>query len=107
MLEFHGFDVSTAASGPEALEKLRVQAMDLILLDIVMPVMDGYEVYHLVKENPNTRSIPVLIVTAQGERTDRLLGLDSPSYNYITKPFESELLLGKIQEMLQQQAARV
>jgi len=62
--------------------------------------MDGYQVYHLLRENPQTRDVPVLVVTAQGERTDRLLGIEGPSYNYVIKPFEVEELLGKIQEML-------
>ena len=101
VLELRDFTVHTAASGPEALERLKQQRVDLILLDLVMPVMDGYQVYHLLKETPKTRDIPVLIVTAKGERTDRLLGMDSPTYNYLTKPFELAELLGKIQALLQ------
>jgi len=100
-LELRDFAVHTAASGPEALEQLKQRRVDLILLDLVMPVMDGYQVYHLLKENPKTRDIPVMIVTAKGERTDRLLGMDSPTYNYLTKPFELAELLGKIQALLQ------
>ncbi len=101
ILELQNYDVLTAASGPDALDQLRVAKVDLILLDISMPVMDGYEVYHLLKEHPRTKNVPVLIVTAQGERSDRLMGMDTPSYNYVTKPFEVEALLGKIREVLQ------
>jgi len=100
-LELHGFEVNTAASGLDALEQLKTQTIHLILLDLMMPVMDGYEVYHLLKENPSTRDIPVLIVTAKGERTDRALGMEGPTYHYVTKPFELEQLLSKIQQLLQ------
>jgi diguanylate cyclase (GGDEF)-like protein len=101
-LELRDFEVCTAASGPEALEQLRTQSVDLIVLDLLMPVMDGYEVYHLLKEDPRTRDIPVLILTGKGERADRRLGIESPSYHYLTKPFQLEELLAKIQALLQQ-----
>ena len=104
-LELRDFDVQTAASGPEALEWLKTNRVDLILLDVVMPVMDGYQVYHLLRENPSTKEVPVLIVTAKGERTDRLLGMESPTYNYVTKPFQLEELLTKVQQLLQRAAA--
>jgi len=99
-LEQRDIEVLTAASGPEALEQLKAQSVNLILLDLIMPVMDGYEVYHLLKENPRTKEIPVLILTGKGERTDRQLGMDSPTYHYITKPFELDELLAKVQELL-------
>ena len=107
MLERRDFEVLTAASGPEALDRLKNQAVDLILLDLLMPVMDGYEVYHLLKENPRTKEIPVLIVTAKGERTDRRLGMETPSYHYVTKPFQVEELLAKIRETLVHQRSQI
>ncbi len=105
-LEQRAYEVLVAASGPEALEALRRQPVDLILLDVMMPVMDGYEVYHLLREDPHTRDIPVIIVTSKGERKDRQLGMESLSYNYVTKPFQFEDLLAKMQEVLQQHAGR-
>ncbi len=99
-LEHHGFRVAVASSGPEALERLKTDKVDLILLDLLMPTMDGYEVYHLLKEDAQTRDTSVLIVTGKGERGDRKLGLDSASYNYITKPFAMDDLLTKMREML-------
>ncbi len=106
MLELQDYEVRTAASGPEALELLKSQKVELILLDLSMPVMDGYEVYHLLKENPVTREIPVIIVTARGERKDRALGLSGADYNYVAKPFQSEELVAKVREVLQQQGAK-
>lgn len=105
-LELRGYEVLTAASGPDALEKLTTEHPDLILLDVMMPVMDGYQVYHLLKENHQTKDIPVLIVTAKGERTDRLLGMESFTYNYLSKPFQLDDLLAKIGGLLQQTAQR-
>jgi len=100
-LELRDFQVLTAASGPDALEQLQAQAVELILLDVMMPVMDGYEVYHLLRENPKTRDIPVIIITAKGERVDRALGMESATYNYLMKPFQLDELLAKVQELLQ------
>ena len=99
-LELREYDVLAAASGPDALEQLKSHKVDLVLLDLIMPVMDGYEVYHLLKESPETKDVPVIIVTAKGERKDRQLGLDGASYNYITKPFQLEDLLAKVREVL-------
>ncbi|MBI4342130.1 MAG: response regulator [Candidatus Omnitrophica bacterium] len=104
VLELREYEVLTAASGPDALEQLRRHRVDLVLLDIMMPVMDGYEVYHLLKENPRTRAVPVIIVTAKGERKDRQLGMDSPTYNHLVKPFQIEELLAKVRDVLQHQS---
>jgi diguanylate cyclase (GGDEF)-like protein len=101
-LELREYDTLTAASGPDALEQLKSHTVDLILLDLTMPVMDGYEVYHLLKEDPRTKDIPVIIVTARGERKDRRLGMETASYNYFAKPFELEDLIAKVREVLQE-----
>jgi len=102
VLELREYEVLTAASGPDALEQLQHHRVDLILLDLMMPVMDGYEVYHLLKEHPRMRNVPVIIVTAKGERKDRQLGMESPTYNHIVKPFQVEDLLVKIRDVLLQ-----
>ena len=105
-LELRDYEVCAAASGPDALEQLKKRKVDLILLDVMMPVMDGYEVYHLLKEDPTTKDIPVIIVTAKGERKDRQLGMNSATYNYLAKPFQLEDLLAKVQEVLQHRVSR-
>ena len=103
MLEMQEYEVFTAASGPEALEQLQTRKVALVLLDVAMPVMNGYETYHLLKENPNTKDVPVIIVTGQGERKDRQLGMGGAAYNYVEKPFQVEELLSKVRGVLQQQ----
>ena len=101
-LELQDYEVTTAASGPDALQQLQRLRVDLILLDLMMPVMDGYEVSHLLREYPMTKDVPIIIVTAKGERTDRQLGLEGPTYNYLLKPFQIEELLAKVREVLHQ-----
>jgi len=93
------YDVLTAASGPEALALLKQQRVDLIVLDLLMPGMDGGEVYHLLKEDPRTKGIPVVIVTGKGERGSRPPGLEQAPH-YLEKPFELEELVAKIREIL-------
>ncbi len=105
ILELREYEVLTAENGPDALQQLKRQKVHLILLDLMMPVMDGYEVYHLLKENPETRDVPVIIVTARGERKDRQLGIDSAPYNYLAKPFQTEDLMLKVREVLRRHAA--
>ena len=100
-----GYDVLTAASGPEALEQLRRHRVNVILLDLTLPLMNGYEVYHLLKEDPQTKDVPVIIVTADAERKDRQLGMERAPYNYVTKPFQLEDLLAKVRDVLVAQRA--
>ncbi|MBI3321527.1 MAG: response regulator [Candidatus Omnitrophica bacterium] len=106
LLEHQEYEVLTAATGPEALELLRTHhSVDLILLDIMMPVMDGYEVYRRLKENAQTRDIPVLVVSAKGERQEPAPGSHHAAYNYVGKPFQTEELIAKVRETLVQQRA--
>ncbi len=96
-----GYEVVGAESGPEALERLQEEQVDLILLDLMMPEMDGWEVYQRLKANEHTRDIPVIIVTAKAQRIDRVLGLYIVGVDdYITKPFSPKQLLASVQEVL-------
>jgi len=98
-----GYEVLGAESGPEALERLREEKVDLILLDLMMPEMDGWEVYQRLKAENHTRDIPVIIVTAKAQRIDRVLGLYIVGVDdYITKPFSPKQLLTSVQNILSQ-----
>jgi len=103
ILESDGYQVVTAGSGQEALDKLDKEMPDLILLDIIMPRMDGWEVFSRIKSNPRTANIPVIMLTAKDQRIDKLIGLHVVRVNdYITKPFGRAELLERIKRVLQE-----
>jgi DNA-binding response OmpR family regulator len=83
-LEHDGFQVSEAFNGKEAIQKIRDVTPDLILLDVMMPDLDGFEVLETVREVSN---VPVIMLTAKGEEDDRVRGLELGADDYITKPF--------------------
>jgi DNA-binding response OmpR family regulator len=99
-LESQGYEVLTAFDGLDALEKTRTEKPDLILLDIMMPVLDGYEVCKRLKEDATMSNIPILILSAAAhvESVDR--GLKAGAKDYIVKPFEPEKLLEKIEQVI-------
>lgn len=96
-----GYEVLGAENGATGLEILEEKAVDLILLDLMMPGMDGWEVYQRLKANERTRDIPVIIVTAKAQRIDRVLGLYIVGVDdYITKPFSPKELLKSVENIL-------
>ena len=100
-----GYEVLGAESGAEGLELLEKEDVDLVLLDLMMPEMDGWEVYQRLKANERTRDIPVIIVTAKAQRIDRVLGLYIVGADdYITKPFSPRDLLNSIEQVLAKHA---
>lgn len=94
------FDVVTAATGPEALEKVLEHPIDLVILDVMMPGMDGYEVYHRLKESDRTRNIPIIMLTAlnMADQVEKALNI-APSW-YIAKPFDAKYLLKRVRQAL-------
>lgn len=86
-LERAGFDVITANDGKEALEKIRHNNPDLVILDVMMPYMDGFEVLQNLRRNPATRNIPVIMLTAKAQDADVFRGWQSGVDCYLTKPF--------------------
>jgi len=103
ILESDGYQVVTASSGQEALNIIEKEKPDLVLLDIIMPRMDGWEVFSRIKSNPRTHSIPVIMLTAKDQRIDKLIGLHVVRVDdYITKPFGRAELLERIKRVLQE-----
>ncbi len=101
VLESDGFDVVTAYSGKEALEKIGKEMPDLVLLDIMMPQMDGWEVYSRIRANPKTKDIPVAMLTAKSQSIDKMIGLHVVKVDdYITKPFGRSELLERVKKIL-------
>jgi two-component system, NtrC family, sensor kinase len=101
ILNQSGFRVSVAKSGENALVKLQENLPDLILLDVMMPGIDGFETCRQLKENPKTKDIPVIFMTALSELVNKVKGLQVGGVDYITKPIEPEEVLARIQVHLQ------
>ena len=99
-LEFEGYVVATAVDGERALGKIPEEKPDLILLDIMLPEMNGYQVCRELKCNPETKTIPVVVVTAKSQESDKFWAKETGADDYLTKPFEMEELLQKIQDNL-------
>jgi Response regulators consisting of a CheY-like receiver domain and a winged-helix DNA-binding domain len=103
VLESDGFDVVTAYSGKEALEKIDKDLPDLVLLDIMMPGMDGWEVYSRIRANPKTKDVPVAMLTAKSQSIDKMIGLHVVKVDdYITKPFGRSELLERVKRILKE-----
>jgi DNA-binding response OmpR family regulator len=99
-----GFEVKGANGGAEGLKMIRESAPDLILLDLMMPDMDGWEVYQQLKADEKTRNIPVIVVTAKAQSIDKVLGLHIAKVDdYIAKPFSPQELLNSVEKVLQKQ----
>jgi DNA-binding response OmpR family regulator len=95
-----GFNVIGAAGGKEGLEKVRQDPPDLILLDLMMPDMDGWEVYQQIKADDKTKNIPVIVVTAKAQSIDKVLGLHIAKVDdYIAKPFSPQELLASVDKV--------
>jgi DNA-binding response OmpR family regulator len=98
-----GYDVSGAAGGKAGLLAVRENLPDLVLLDLMMPDMDGWEVYQQMKANESTRHIPVIVVTARAQSIDKVLGLHIAKVDdYIAKPFSPQELLNSVEKILGQ-----
>ena len=98
-LESDNYKVVETYTGDGAIRKARSEAPDLILLDIMLPDMTGYEICNKLKKDPLTRSIPIIILTGMGE-TGRIAGLELGADEYITKPFDPNELKAKIRNVL-------
>ena len=97
-----GFEVQGARGGRQGLEMLREQLPDLVLLDLMMPEMDGWKVYQQMKADERTQSIPVIVVTAMAQDIDKVLGLHIAKVDdYIGKPFTPQDLLNSVERVLE------
>ena len=99
MLQSH-YEVSMAKSGKQALAFLKKYTPDLILLDLLMPDMDGYQTMEEIKLNPRTANIPIIFLTADTQRESEIKGLQLGALDFITKPFEEDVVLGRIEKVL-------
>ena len=101
ILSRRGFEVRGANSGKEGLEIIQREHPDLVLLDLMMPEMDGWEVYQQMKADENIKHIPVIVVTAKAQSIDKVLGLHIAKVDdYIAKPFSPQELLASVDNVL-------
>jgi two-component system phosphate regulon response regulator PhoB len=99
-LEREGFRVAEARDGEEALLMAREQKPDLVILDWMLPLLSGLEVCRQLRRGPETRNVPIIMLTARGEEGDKLRGLDSGADDYVTKPFSPSELIARIRAAL-------
>lgn len=100
-LHFAGYEVSAASNGEEALNMARLETPDLILMDVRMPRMTGYEACEKMKADPRLKNVPVIFLSAKGQDTEIQTGMEAGAEEYLLKPFAPDQLTQRIQEVLQ------
>ncbi|AFY83588.1 MULTISPECIES: response regulator transcription factor [Oscillatoriaceae] len=100
LLKESGLNVTVASDGLEALERIQETCPDLVVLDIVMPRMNGYEVCRRLKADPKTKNVPVVMCSSKGEEFDRYWGMKQGADAYIAKPFQPTELVGTVKQLL-------
>jgi two-component system alkaline phosphatase synthesis response regulator PhoP len=101
-LGMEGYEVITALDGEQALERARAEHPDLVVLDVMMPKLDGYETCRILKADETTRHIPIILLSAKGRNADQKVGYDVGADEYITKPFSPRKLVERINALLGQ-----
>jgi phosphate regulon transcriptional regulator PhoB len=99
-LKKDGFTVSSASDGEEALKQIRAGHFDLLVLDLMLPGIQGMELCRTVRNDPKTKDLPIIMLTAKGEEVDRILGLEIGADDYITKPFSPRELVARVKAVL-------
>lgn len=99
-LRFAGYDVVTGTNGEEAVELAKIELPDLILLDVRMPRMTGYEACKQIKANPNLKDVPIVFLSAKGQETEIHDGMDAGAEEYLLKPFAPDQLTKRVRSVL-------
>jgi len=99
-LKKEGFDVASAADGEEALSMIRRGNFDFLILDLMLPGIQGMELCRILRNDPKTAHIPIIMLTAKGEEVDRILGLETGADDYMTKPFSPRELIARVKAVL-------
>jgi two-component system phosphate regulon response regulator PhoB len=105
-LKREGYEVITSTSGEDGLEKIEKASPQLVVLDLMLPEIDGIELCRKLKSDPVTRAIPVIMVTAKGEESDVVLGLGVGADDYVTKPFSPKELVARVKAILRRSRTR-
>jgi phosphate regulon transcriptional regulator PhoB len=99
-LKKEGFDVFSAFDGEDAVAKIRKENFDFLILDLMLPGIQGMEICRIMRSDPRTKNIPIIMLTAKGEEVDKILGLEMGADDYMTKPFSPRELLARIKTIL-------
>jgi phosphate regulon transcriptional regulator PhoB len=105
-LKKEGFVVSSASDGEEALAKIRNEKFDFVILDLMLPGMPGMEICRVLRSDPKTKNLPIIMLTAKGEEVDKILGLEIGADDYLTKPFSPRELLARIRAVMRRTSER-
>src|SRR5664279_1370240 len=105
-LRGEGFAVSTAMDGEEGLQKVRDEHPDLIVLDIMLPRLDGLSLCRMVRRDPETSHIPIIMLTARGTEVDKIVGLESGADDYVVKPFGLGEFLARVRAVMRRAPGR-
>lgn len=100
ILSLNNFDVTVAYSGKEGLNKIVTDDIDVVILDVMMPELSGFEVCKEIRKSKESTKLPIILLTAKGEKEDILEGINCGANDYIVKPFESEILIAKIRSLI-------
>jgi two-component system alkaline phosphatase synthesis response regulator PhoP len=106
-LRREGYQILTCDTGERALELVRSKKPDLVVLDLMLPGVDGLEVCRRLKADPDSRRIPVVMLTAKGEETDIVAGLELGADDYVTKPFSGKVLVARVRRLLRRQVKEI
>ena len=104
-LERDGYQVTRATTGPEALRQLRAAPPDLVILNLMLPELDGLEVCRRLRADPATATLPVIMLTAKGDEVDRVVGLELGADDYVVKPFSPKEMLARVRAVLRRARA--
>lgn len=99
-LKCEGYDIITACDGISALEKIKKEKPDLVVLDVMLPKLDGYKVCRMLKFDKNFKNLPIVMFTARAQEADEKKARDVKADAYITKPLQSDVFLAKIKQLL-------
>jgi DNA-binding response OmpR family regulator len=96
----YGYETATATDGQEAIEQARANQPDLIIMDVMMPRLNGFEACRVIKHDPTLSRVPVIMLSAKTQQADKLGGIDSGADAYLAKPFDNMQVLAKVRELL-------
>ena len=102
-----GYQITGVLSGEDAVRKIKSESVDLVILDLMLPGIDGLEVAKILQSDPETKHVPIIMLTAKGEETDIVTGLELGADDYITKPFSPKVLNARVRAVLRRQTSKV